>query len=149
MDHSPFHQAEQDLQTRYGVRETIEAQGRQMVRAFMPDQHRSFYGSLPFVLVGSVDSAGWPWASVIAGKSGFLSSPTRTSLSVKSSPFTGDPLADHMERGTPVGLLGIDLATRRRNRMNGRFGQYSYEGGSTITVDQEFRTTHPQLQTRT
>ena len=38
--------------------------GRRVIRNYLPDQHREFYTQLPFVLVGSIDTLGRPWASV-------------------------------------------------------------------------------------
>ena len=54
---SPFHAGEQELQSRAGVREKLEQVGRRVIRDHIPDQHRAFYETLPFLLVGSVDDA--------------------------------------------------------------------------------------------
>ena len=43
------------MQTRSGKRESTEAFGRRTIRPFMPDQHRQFFGQLPFAVFGSVD----------------------------------------------------------------------------------------------
>jgi hypothetical protein len=37
-----------------------------------PDQHQHFYAQLPYGLVGSVDTSGNPWASILLGSTGFL-----------------------------------------------------------------------------
>ena len=50
---SPFHQGEQKIQQRLGVRDKMERFGRQVIRDFMPDQHREFYAQLPFILAMS------------------------------------------------------------------------------------------------
>ncbi|MEM9907915.1 MAG: flavin-nucleotide-binding protein, partial [Cyanobacteria bacterium P01_D01_bin.44] len=62
---SPFHQGEKDAQTRLGIREKVESIGRRFIRDYMPDQHREFYKSLPFLLIGTTDQQGWPWASIV------------------------------------------------------------------------------------
>jgi len=49
----------------------LEAGARRSVRDHLIPQHRDFFQQLPFLLVGSIDSAGQPWASIIAGKPGF------------------------------------------------------------------------------
>jgi len=85
----------------------------------MPEQHREFYNQLPFLIAGSVDQDGWPWASVLFGEPGFVSSPNETVLRIGASPATGDALTENRQVGAPIGLLGIELPTRRRNRMNG------------------------------
>ena len=65
---SPFHRGEQTIQTRLGVREQIEGVGQRFIRDYMPDEHREFYSRLPFMLIGSLDNAGRPWASVVVGR---------------------------------------------------------------------------------
>ena len=74
---SPFHRGEVEIQTRLGVRDKIEMIGRRIIRDRMPDEHRSFFAQLPFIVVGSVDAAGRPWASLLTGAPGFVSSPDR------------------------------------------------------------------------
>ncbi len=146
-DQSPFHAGEQAIQSRLGLRETMDHFGRQMIRDHMPDQHRDFYAQLPFVLVGSVDAEGWPWASVLPGKPGFISSPDPGKLVIQASPVPGDPLADAINPGAPLGLLGIELGTRRRNRVNVRVAE-SNEGEIAVKVDQAFGNCPQYIQTR-
>src|SRR5215212_5152245 len=69
MDLSPsrFHPGESAIQERLGVRDKVEAAGGRMLRDYMPEQHRSFFAQLPFIVVGSVDAAGEPWASPLTG----------------------------------------------------------------------------------
>ncbi len=69
---SPFHRGEQELQLRLGMRDKMERLGRRMIRDHMPEEHREFFSQLPLLLVGTVDASGRPWASVLAGKPGFL-----------------------------------------------------------------------------
>ena len=33
-----------------------------MIRDAMPEQHREFFAQLPFVIAGTVDQTGQPWA---------------------------------------------------------------------------------------
>jgi len=115
----PFHEGECAAQERVGVREKMRAVGQHVIRDFMPDQHREFFTRLPFVIVGTVDEQGQPWASVLANPPGFIASPTPHELVISARPFTADPLADTLAPHAPIGLLGIEPHTRRRNRMNG------------------------------
>ncbi|MAW81452.1 MAG: flavin-nucleotide-binding protein [Parvularcula sp.] len=119
-EESPFHEGEAAVQSRMGVRERMEQIGRKVIRDFMPDQHREFYATLPFVFIGGVDAAGQPWASILVGPSGFAASPDPKSLIINAAPNVGDPLENALVQGADVGLLGIELPTRRRNRINGR-----------------------------
>lgn len=59
---SRHHRSERDVQTRMGVREQIEEFGRRVIRDHLPEQHRDFYEQIPFLMIGSIDRAGRPWA---------------------------------------------------------------------------------------
>jgi predicted pyridoxine 5'-phosphate oxidase superfamily flavin-nucleotide-binding protein len=88
------------------------------IRDAMPDQHRTFFEALPFVLAATTDDAGWPVAAMLAGAPGFIASPDAKTLWIAAYPVD-DPAASWLKPGARIGLLGIDLATRRRNRANG------------------------------
>ena len=117
---TPFHPGERAVQERLGVREAIEPFARQMIRPFIPEQHRAFYRQLPFIVAAARDAAGRPWATLLAGEPGFIDSPGPQCLDIRSVLPAGDALADGLEFGADLGLLGIDFASRRRNRVNGR-----------------------------
>ncbi len=136
-DGQPWHEGELDLQARAGTRDRMARIGPRNIRAFMPDQHRTFFAQLPFLVVGSVDRLGHVWASILSGPPGFLDSPDPRRLRIAARPFAGDPLAETLGLGTPLGLLGIELPTKRRNRVNGRVTAID-EQGFTVTVDQSF-----------
>jgi ferredoxin-NADP reductase/predicted pyridoxine 5'-phosphate oxidase superfamily flavin-nucleotide-binding protein len=125
---SPFHQGEQAVQTRMGVREMAEQLGRRMVKDHMPDQHRDFYQQLPLVFVGSVDHLGRPWASVVVGKPGFMTSPDPRKLAFETPLLAHDPLELGLHREAQLGLLGLEFHTRRRNRMNGEVVRVTTDG---------------------
>lgn len=116
---SPFHKGEQQVQEHMGERD-IERWAKGAIRNHMPDQHREFFEAQPFLIVSARDRQGRPWASVLEGGTGFVASPEATRLDIDALPSPGDPLADTLKAGTDIGILGIELATRRRNRVNGR-----------------------------
>jgi predicted pyridoxine 5'-phosphate oxidase superfamily flavin-nucleotide-binding protein len=144
---SPYHPGEQALQERAGVRERVERMGRHMIRDAMPDQHRDLFEKLAFLIVGSLDADDHPWVSIVTGRPGFVSSPDERTLEIGAAPLPGDPLRDNLALGAPVGLLGIELQTRRRNRMNGRIASLS-EGFFTLHVDQSFGNCPQYIQAR-
>ncbi len=144
---SPFHEGEQAVQSRVGVRDRIERQGRRVIREFMPDQHRQFYGQLPFLVLGTLDQAGQPWASIVVGQPGFISSPDDRTLRVQAHALPGDPLAHTLKPGADIGILGIAPGTRRRNRMNGRVAAVD-DQGLTITVTQAYGNCPMYIQKR-
>lgn len=144
---SPFHAGEHAAQTRAGKRDMMEAVGKTAIRPFMPDQHRQFFEQLPFIVMGSVDDAGWPWASILAGGEGFITSPTDKQLDLNATALTDDPLSKAMAKGAPIGLLGIEMTTRRRNRMNARVAS-SGDDGIRLDVVQSFGNCPQYIQTR-
>jgi predicted pyridoxine 5'-phosphate oxidase superfamily flavin-nucleotide-binding protein len=129
------------------VREKIEQIGRVIIRNEMPLQHRQFFARLPMILAGSVDTAGRPWASVLVGPLGFVHASDPRTLRIDARPAAGDPFCDNLQLGAPVGLLGIELATRRRNRMNGTVTAVD-GSGFTLTVDQSFGNCPQYIQAR-
>lgn len=131
---SPWHAGERQLQHDTGVAERMEVVGAKVIRDHLIDQHREFYPLLPYVVVGAVDDNGLPWATLLEGAPGFAHSPDPYVLRIDSLPAAQDPLAATLKAGTPVGLLGIDLSTRRRNRMNGVIGALDGQGFAVNVV---------------
>lgn len=144
---SPWHDGERALQARTGTVEKLALIGQQKIRNHMPDQHREFYAQLPFLLVASVDEAGWPWASLISGTAGFAHSPDPQRLDIAARPVEGDPLANALRLGQRLGILGIELPTRRRNRMNGHIVSVS-DFSFSVAVDQSFGNCPQYIQRR-
>jgi ferredoxin-NADP reductase/predicted pyridoxine 5'-phosphate oxidase superfamily flavin-nucleotide-binding protein len=113
----------------------------------MPDQHRAFFAQLPFVALGSVDRDGDVWATLIAGKPGFMHAPSAHRLRVNALPDPRDPAAAGVHDGAAVGLLGIELHTRRRNRMSGIVRDRS-AAGFAVDVAQSFGNCPQYIQIR-
>jgi len=133
---SPFHAGEQQVQERLGVRD-IEDWARKVVRGYLPDTHRAFHTSLPFLVAAARDAADRPWVTLLVGDEGFVTSPDPQSLVIDAKPVPGDALEGALGASADIGLLGIELATRRRNRVNGRIAE---NGTSALVcaVDQTF-----------
>ncbi|MGQ7848219.1 FAD-binding oxidoreductase [Granulosicoccus sp. 3-233] len=146
-DDSPFHWGELELQTRTGSRESLAAYTNKAIRSFMPDQHRQFFEDLPFVVLGSVDEQGNPWASMLSGRPGFMHSPLPTRLDVSVRALPGDPLAGSLAVGKRLGLIGLDPRTRRRNRVNVHVVA-STSTGFSLEVDQSFGNCPQYIQRR-
>lgn len=139
------HDGERAVQQRVGVHERMGEVMSQVVRNHMPEQHRELFCKLPTLLVGSVDTQGRPWASVLIGAPGFIGAPDATHLRIAATPAADDPW--QLAAGTPLGLLGIEPHTRRRNRMNGSVVALD-EGGFTVQVDQSFGNCPKYIQAR-
>ncbi|WP_406855261.1 pyridoxamine 5'-phosphate oxidase family protein [Alsobacter sp. KACC 23698] len=129
---NPFHVGEIEAQRLAGV-----GVAHAPLRPFMPDQHRLFFAQLPYVFLATLDADGAPAATMLDGEPGFLSSPSPTSLLLRPRADDRDLVRRLLVPGAPVGLLGIELPTRRRNRANGRIVE-ARDGAFAIAVDQSF-----------
>ncbi len=147
MDTTPFHEGELALQRRAGAYEALAVAGPRVIRDHMPPQHREFFAQLPFMVIGALDARGWPQASVLAGPPGFVQSPQPQRLEVGALPLPGDPLAGMLTVGAPVGLLGIEPHTRRRNRVNGTVVAVDGNGFS-VRARQSFGNCQKYIQAR-
>ena len=134
IEHSPWHAGERQMQAAVGVADRMAVVGPKVIRDHLPEQHRDFYPLLPYLLLGVVDAQGIPWATMVEGAPGFAHSPDPRTLQVDSLPPLNDPARAGFYPGAAVGVLGIDLNTRRRNRMNGRIGSLDHEGFSVAVV---------------
>ncbi len=133
---SPFHLGEQKVQERLGVRD-IEDWARKVVRHYLPEEHRAFHSAMPFLVVAARDEQGRPWPTLLTGREGFVTSPDPVSLVIDATPVPGDALEGALVTGTDLGILGIELATRRRNRVNGRIREDD-SGAIVLAVEQTF-----------
>ena len=121
MFQNPFHEGELYVQERAGEREIAARVGGGLGGVIPP-------GAVPFLadqrllVVGSVDAEGAPWASVLFGDRGFVAAATERTVVVDRARLHAvgaDPLWRNLRIGADVGLLAIDLGSRRRLRING------------------------------
>ncbi len=144
---SPFHRGEREIQSRQGVREQVEGIGQRFIRDYLPEEHSEFYAQLPYLLIGTVDESGRPWASVLAGRPGFVHASDPHTLSINARPIFGDPLNNTLSVGSQVGLLGIEYQSRRRNRLSGKIAAL-HDGHIDIKVVQAFGNCPQYIQAR-
>ena len=145
---SPFHSGEQALQSHAGLRERLEAVGQVAVRDHMPDQHRELFGKLPTLLVAAQDEEGQPWATMLHGPAGFVTSPDARTLRISGRRAGDDPVTPWLVAGARVGLLGLEPQTRRRNRANGRV-RAATRDAVEIDVHQSFGNCPKYIHART
>lgn len=144
---SIWHAGEKAIQTQVGVADRMEMVGQRVIRDFLPDQHRAFYAQIPFIVLGSVDEHEDAWATLVTGTPGFMSSPTPTSLDIQAPRERNDPATAGLEAGDAIGLLGIELHTRRRNRVNGILSARD-DQALHLDVDQSFGNCPQYIQHR-
>ncbi|MFH8477558.1 pyridoxamine 5'-phosphate oxidase family protein [Streptomyces sp. NPDC018055] len=140
-----YHRGEIAVQERAGfARQAGHARGA--IGNTVPDVAVAFLADQPHVVVGGADERGRIWATQLTGEPGFLTVPGPHTLNIGMLPPPEDPLAAVLtgagvaatdgagaeaEAGpgagsgfgadaVPIGMIGIEPATRRRMRMNGR-----------------------------
>ncbi|NLS01281.1 flavin-nucleotide-binding protein [Rhizobium sp. P38BS-XIX] len=142
----PWHEGETQLQRSIGVEARMGEVGRKAIRDHLIDQHREFYTLLPMVVLGAVDADDDVWATLRAGYPGFLHAPDPSRLRVALPREGADPAEAGMEDGAAIALLGIDLGTRRRNRLNGTLHRHA--GGFDLVVQESFGNCPKYIQLR-
>ena len=143
---APWHAGEVALQHSVGMVERMAEIGGRTIRDHLIEQHQDFYPLLPMVVLGSVDGRGDVWATVRTGYPGFLEAPDEHHLHLDLNPDRNDPAEKGLSDGASAALLGIDLSTRRRNRLNGTVVRD--EKGFSLRVEQSFGNCPRYIQRR-
>jgi uncharacterized protein len=117
----PFHAGEIAIQELAGERELAIRLGGILAPSVMA-RALPFLQAQRTLAVGAADDEGRPWASLFIGPPGFVSSAdgrvVRIERRLAAIPDT-DPVLAGLVPGRAVGLLAIELSTRKRLRING------------------------------
>lgn len=148
---SIFHAGELEVQERAGV--TVMA-GRvgNSIHPELPPIAREFLRHQPMAIIGSVNTDGAVWASILADAPGFIETLDEETILLHAEPLPGDPLRqildaqDRMGSRPDVGLLAIELATRKRMRVNGTAERR--EDGIVLHVRQAYANCPKYIQSR-
>jgi uncharacterized protein len=146
MPFDPFHAGERTVQTRAGVRALADRVGRS-IRGAMPPGARTFLDERRWLVVAGLDTADRPWAAVLSGARGFARVLDERTLAIDAQLAPGHPLEHTLDAGSLVGVLAIDLATRRRLRLNGSVTAQA-AGSLVVTADQAFANCPKHIQRR-
>jgi predicted pyridoxine 5'-phosphate oxidase superfamily flavin-nucleotide-binding protein len=121
MRKGPFHEGEIAVQERAGERESAR-------RNSVGISSRITTAALPFLArqrllaLTIAGDDGYLWTSVWCGQPGFVTSPDGVRVSLRRASMSvspDDPVLNRLAIGREVGMLAIELASRRRLRMNG------------------------------
>ena len=147
MANEHFHSGEILLQDEIGVRAQMEVAAKHLMRDFMIDQHREFFEGLEYIFLGTTTKDGNPRASLLTGPKGFASANDPTILSIHPGQSGQISELGGLNIGEAVGVLGLDLSNRRRNRMHGRVLAISAEK-IDIKVTQSYGNCPKYINTR-
>lgn len=116
-----FHEGELAVQEATGER-AAAARIARMVSNTIPPAPASFLAQQRMLVLSSADPAGAVWASLIFGREGFASSPNGEVVVIdrpRAEIATADALHRNLQVGAMLGILAIELGSRKRFRING------------------------------
>ena len=126
---NPYHEGELSMQQRVGEVDQGRRNGRVIAESILRGALK-YIEQQPVAVFGSVDDEENIWASVLVGNPGFMRAPDERTVELdvaQTARNRQDPFWTNIEDNFQVGLLVIDLATRRRLRINGRISRVAQE----------------------
>ncbi len=109
------HAGELLLQRRAGITKPL---GSARARPEIPPAAAAFLRAQRMLVIGSPDDRGRVWAGTLTGPEGFADPVGERLIEIGALP--AGPLSGLFEEDHDIGILGIEPATRRRMRANGR-----------------------------
>jgi uncharacterized protein len=150
---SVYHTGEIGVQTRAGVREMAKRVGGG-IHDFIPPAAEEFLASQPMLIVSSVDRVGHVWASLLVGEPGFVRVIDERTALIDAVAVPGDPLAplltgdvNNLSARFELGILAIELETRRRMRLNGT-AEMTAEGALLVRAHEVYANCPKYIQAR-
>ncbi|QIQ06279.1 pyridoxamine 5'-phosphate oxidase family protein [Streptomyces liangshanensis] len=140
-----FHEGELAVQRRAGVAGPAARLAGMLAPPELDGGAALFLRDRDLAVLTARDRDGLLWTSPLPGAPGFLAAHGR-SLDVRALPAPGDPLAG-LAAGQQVGMTAVDLATRRRLRINGALAEVG-ASGFTVAVDQAYGNCPQYIQRR-
>ncbi|KAG0051369.1 hypothetical protein BGZ83_003835 [Gryganskiella cystojenkinii] len=128
-----WHSGEKWVQDQMNVRDQVE-QSSAIFRPYLTQQMQEFVPGLEYMFLGTLDSDGRPWVSILAGPKGFMRSPRSKTLEINIAKHelrglegVHDPIYNNLVSGesfsqgdkTMWSGVALDFSNRRRNKMNG------------------------------
>ena len=123
MSTDPYHEGERQIQELTGERASAILNGR-AIASRIPGAGRAFIARQQLAVVATRSAQADLWATMITGQEGFASASEDlqfldVQIRDEGSVLKRLPLGDALQVSCPIGTLFIDLATRRRLRVNG------------------------------
>ena len=124
---TPYHEGERAVQQRVDEIDMARINSGAIDETILAGALR-FIEQQPMVIIGSMNRKGHVWASILFGNPGFIRARDDHTLELDISQARSaddEPLWDNLIDNPNVGLLIIELGSRRRIRINGRAGKVS------------------------
>ncbi len=112
-----YHSGELAVQARLGVQAEAESLAKAIGGAVVKPAMQSFLASQRLAIASTIDSGNRVWASLLTGEPGFLQAVAEQIVKIA---IDSDELKENLRLAEELGLLVIDLATRKRLRLNGK-----------------------------
>ncbi|MEN8205630.1 MAG: pyridoxamine 5'-phosphate oxidase family protein [Pseudomonadota bacterium] len=145
----PFHEGELEVQHRLGLRTEAKQNSGVITDSITKGAFR-FIEQQRMVVLGSIDQDDNVWASVLVGEEGFMQATTEQLVTFDLSKTANnghDPFWKNIDSHPQAGMLVIELATRRRLRINGRI-QRSSEQQLVLEVRESYPNCPKYIQRR-
>ncbi|MCB1874797.1 MAG: pyridoxamine 5'-phosphate oxidase family protein [Chromatiales bacterium] len=146
---NPFHAGELAVQERAGARQAARINAAAL-SPHIPSGAVPFIEQQGMAVLGSLDTQGNVWASLLFGEPGFVSAEDERHVVLDQATAlsaAGDPLWQNLADVPQVGMLLIELATRRRLRING-IARHRSGGRWRIEVERSYGNCPKYIQAR-
>ncbi len=140
-----FHRGEIAVQERAGVRD-IAADVGEGIADHLPPGASEFLERRQMCVLGTADSRGSVWASVVTGDPGFIETVDARTLRIATNIKSSDPLVRNLATEGHTALFAPDFVASRRVRVNGR--GVIRNGAIYITTDEVYGNCRRYLQER-
>ena len=140
-----FHRGEIAVQERAGVRD-IAADVGEGIADHLPPGASEFLERRQMCVLGTADSRGSVWASVVTGDPGFIETVDARTLRIATNIKSSDPLVRNLATEGHTALFAPDFVSSRRVRVNGR--GVIRNGAIYITTDEVYGNCRRYLQER-
>jgi len=128
----PFHEGELALQRATGERDIGARNGRIIADRLIPNAV-GFIARQELAIAATIEVKGQPWCSALIGPSGSFTAPDLTRVTLtRSAARPDDPMWSNLEADPRIGLLFIELGSRKRYRVN---GQVADPGTDRVAVE--------------
>lgn len=144
----PYHEGECEVQKRVGVEKKAENSGR-VISDRIPNGALKFVDKQPMVIVSSQDDKKNIWTSMLVGEPGFLTAVDEQNVKIDLPAIVSsklDPFWENIRVSPKVGMLFIEIATRRRLRVNGTVS--IFDKHLNISVEQAYPNCPKYIQRR-